>query len=155
MHPLRHAVSILLRLATTFRLRQVIPRRRRAAIHFGLMPLRVRTIATLRAHRSGTARSLCVLLVALAASDALIAQVTPVVPSAAGREFWIAFQKNFRDFVTNERTMVQTPAAPLMLTVTAAVSSISISTISMANERPTKRNRISGVFMNRVSTTSL
>jgi hypothetical protein len=32
-----------------------------------------------------------------------------------GREFWVVFQKNFRDYTTDERTQAQKPADPLQL----------------------------------------
>lgn len=40
------------------------------------------------------------------------------VPSGSGRDFWIVFQKNFRDFITDERTRTQSPAAELSLELT-------------------------------------
>jgi TonB family protein len=53
----------------------------------------------------------CILSIAPSAN----AQTPPAVPSAAGREFWLVFQRNFRDFVINERTQAAMPAAPLEL----------------------------------------
>ncbi len=62
-------------------------------------------------------------LLCVAASGDLIAQDLPR-PSpdsrrseftTEGREFWVVFQKNFRDFTVDEKTQAQKPADPLQL----------------------------------------
>jgi len=71
-----------------------------------------------------TLRATLAATIILAGSSTLVAQQPLSVPSASGREFWLAFQKNFRDFVVNERTQKQDPAAPLELElhITSSVS---------------------------------
>lgn len=63
------------------------------------------------------------LLLAVAACVPLAAQDLPrPVPEARrsdftteGREFWVVFQKNFRDFTVDDKTQAQKPADPLQL----------------------------------------
>lgn len=63
------------------------------------------------------------LLLVIGAAAPLVAQDLPRPTPAArrsdftteGREFWVVFQKNFRDFTTDEKTQAQKPADPLQL----------------------------------------
>lgn len=72
-------------------------------------------------HRGTTAFLL--LLLMLVSGAALQAQDLPrPTPDARhseftteGREFWVVFQKNFRDYTTDEKTQAQKPADPLQL----------------------------------------
>lgn len=62
-----------------------------------------------------TLRATLVATIVLAGSHVLSAQQPLPAPSASGREFWLVFQKNFRDHVIDERTNEPSPAAPLEL----------------------------------------
>lgn len=64
-----------------------------------------------------------------------------------GREFWVVFQKNFRDYVTDERTQAQTPAATLELELFITSSKntkvrIEIPGIDFRIERNLRANRV-------------
>jgi hypothetical protein len=58
----------------------------------------------------------------------LQAQTTPTVPASpsiapgGGTEFWVVFQKNFRDYVTDDRTLASKPADSLTLALVIASS---------------------------------
>ncbi|MEO5928481.1 MAG: hypothetical protein ABIR47_00990, partial [Candidatus Kapaibacterium sp.] len=43
------------------------------------------------------------------------AELPPVPPMEGGRDYWVAFQKNFRDFTTDDKTSGLKPADPLQL----------------------------------------
>lgn len=67
-----------------------------------------------------------------------------------GREFWVVFQKNFRDYVTDERTQAQTPAAALELEVFITSSRntkvrIEIPGIGFSQERQVRAGRVVNV----------
>ncbi|MBC8145574.1 MAG: IgGFc-binding protein, partial [bacterium] len=64
-----------------------------------------------------------------------------------GREFWVVFQRNFRDYVTDERTQAQTPAATLELELFVTSSKntkvrIDIPGIGFHVERSLRANRV-------------
>jgi hypothetical protein len=67
-----------------------------------------------------------------------------------GREFWVVFQKNFRDYQVNERTQAQEPAAELELELFITSSKntkvrIDIPGIGFHVERPLRAGRVINV----------
>src|SRR6185295_6162776 len=59
-------------------------------------------------------RSLLTLFIAIIA----VVPTQSQLPTNEGREFWVAFQKNFRNFVTDPQTSGRKPAEPLHLELT-------------------------------------
>lgn len=81
--------------------------------------------------------------------DADTTRTTPrgSVFTTEGHEFWVVFQRNFRDFVTDERTQAQTPAAELNLELFVTSSRntkvrVEIPGIGFRVERSLRANRV-------------
>ncbi|HVK39547.1 MAG TPA: IgGFc-binding protein [Candidatus Kapabacteria bacterium] len=87
--------------------------------------------------------------------DAVDTSATTLVPrgnvfTTEGREFWVVFQKNFRDFVVNEKTQAQEPAAALELELFITSSkttkvTIDIPGIDFHQERTLRAGRVINV----------